>query len=239
MQAVHSVNWKTYAQKYDMLLTYNPFYQNLHQKVMEEVGKWDIENGDQIADIGAGTGNYSLSIAQTFPFAKVLHVDNDEGMNRVTAEKIKTNNVNNLAILEKGIDEVKLEKESLKALVCIHALYTFAKPGQAIQKMYSWLQPGGHAILVDAGRIVDVLSWKIAIGWHLFQNHGLKKMLNIMQEGKEISKQNNYIRQMQQKGEFWTHSHAEFCRNVEDAGFSILDSCTTFRGVSDFVVAVK
>lgn len=239
MQSVKAVSWNTYAQKYDMLLTYNPFYQQLHHNVLAEVAQWEIENGDLIADIGGGTGNYSLAIARQFPEAQILHIDNDKGMNAVTASKKASEGIANLSILGKGVDEVELEDNSIKALICIHALYTFDDPEAALKKIHDWLLPGGRAILVDAGRIVDVLSWKLAIGWYLFQNHGVKKMLHIMQEGKEISRQNTYIRNMQRKGIFWTHSHEDFCRSVEKAGFTIEKSSVTFRGVSDFVVATK
>lgn len=239
MQTQQTVSWKTYAQTYDMLLQYNPFYQQVHQEVMEAVKDWKMAKGDCIADLGAGTGNYSIALAKQFPQATVLHIDSDEGMNAVTRDKRESDNITNHHTLEKGIDDVKIEKESLKALVSIHALYTFPDPHKALREMYSWLEPGGCAVLVNSGRVVNVWSWQLAIGWHLLKTYGLKKTLEIMRQGKEVSKQNAYIRDMQVRGEFWTHTHKEFCEAVQNAGFEILESKKTFRGISDFVVVRK
>lgn len=239
MQTSTQVSWKTYAQTYDMLLSYNPFYQQVHHSVMQEAQKWEIQDGDLIADVGAGTGNYSIALAEQFVQANVLHIDSDVGMNGVTTDKRNEKGILNHFVLEKGIEEVEMESESLKALVSIHALYTFPDPQIALDKMYSWLKPGGYAILVDAGRIINVLSWQIAISWHLLSNYGFKKTFQLMRDAKEVSKQNAYIRDMQRSGEFWTHSHEEFCDSIEAAGFEIVDTHITFRGVSDFVVARK
>ena len=239
MRTATQVSWKTYAQTYDMLLSHNPFYQNVHDEVMQEVRKWKIGVNDFIADVGAGTGNYSLAIAEQFPHAKVFHIDSDGGMNARAAEKCRSKAIINHYILDQGIEAVQMEAESLKALVSIHALYTFPNPLKALEKMYDWLQPGGYAVLVDAGRMVNVRNWQLAIGWHLLRNHGLKKTFQIMREGKEVSQQNAYIRDMQRKGKFWMHSHEEFCTTVRQAGFEVLSSHITFRGVSDFVVARK
>lgn len=60
-----------------------------------------------------------------------------------------------------------------------------------------------------------------------------------MEEGKEVSKQNAYIRDMQIRREFWTHTHEEFCETIQNVGFEILESSVTFRGVSDFVLVRK
>ena len=51
MSTLEKVNWKSYAQKYDMLLSYNPYYQQVHHDVMEQVRKWKIDANDFIADI--------------------------------------------------------------------------------------------------------------------------------------------------------------------------------------------
>ena len=233
------VNWNTYAQTYDMLLSYNPFYQQLHQEVMEHVSHWDIQSDDLLADVGAGTGNYSIALAQQFPQASVLHIDRDEGMNAVTAEKKSQAQLSNHQTLPFGIHEVNLEDESLKGLISIHALYTFPNPKRVIRDMYRWLEPGGYAVLVDAGRMLNILDWQVAIGWQLLRRYGFKKTVEVLKEGKEVSQQNAYIRDMQKKGTFWTHSHEEFCEAVEAAGFTLTHNTPTFRGYSDLVVVRK
>ena len=239
MSTLQTVSWNTYAQKYDMLLSYNPYYQQLHQTVLDATRSWDIQPGDQIADIGAGTGNYSLSLARLFHQAMIFHVDNDKGMNEAARIKREQASIANHYILDQKIEDVNLPDESLKALVSIHALYTFPDPKGALRKMHDWLEPGGEAILVDAGRIINVLSWQLAIGWHLLRTLGWQKTRQLLREGREVSRQNAYIRQMQIDGTFWTHSHEEFCETVKEAGFEIIESGVTFRGCSDWVRARK
>lgn len=238
MELTANVNWASYALQYDMLFQYNPFYRELHREVMELVKNWEIPHGSVLADIGAGTGNYSLSMAELFPQATVLHVDKDPGMNAAARSK-RPVSLTNHHIYQVGVDEIELASDHLSGLISVHALYTFPKPEKVLRQMYDWLQPGAPAILVNAGRMVNVLSWQVAIGWHLIRNHGLRRALEIMQLGKEVSRQNAYIRDMQRQGIYWMHSHQEFCEAVSRAGFKIQSARTTFRGISDLVIAVK
>lgn len=233
-----NVSWDTYAQTYDMLLDYNPFYQALHQEVMDHLREWNIPEGAVLADLGAGTGNYSLEMARQFPQATILHFDSDHGMNAQTAAK-RPVSLTNHHIYCKSIDEIELAEESLDGLISIHALYTFPDPFAALQDMYRWLTPGASAVLVNCGRVLDIFSWQVAIGGHLLLRHGLKKMLQIMREGKEVSRQNAYIRRMQQEGIYWTHTHEQFCDAIRAAGFVIGTAGKTFRGYSDLAVVRK
>lgn len=233
------VDWHTYAQKYDMLLAYNPFYQELHRQVMEEVYALEVQAGDLLIDVGAGTGNYSIEIARAFPKAEVIHLDSNPGMNKLAAKKQMEANLHNHQILHKPVGEAIILPETVRAIVSIHALYAIPEPKTVLQRFYDWLEPGGHAILVDAGRMLNMWDWQLAIGWHLLRKYGLQQSLKILREGKIVSRQNQYIRQMQRNGTFWTHSHAEFCAAVTDSGFSLIHSSTTFRGYSDLVLAYK
>ena len=233
----NQVDWEAYAQKYDMLLAYNPFYQEVHRQIMDQIKNWQIAEGDIIADVGAGTGNYSVAVAELFPEARVLHIDNDPGMNAIAAKKSTA--LNNFQMLDIPVGEVRFEEGSLQGLLCINAIYTFPDPQAELKKMYNWLAPRGHAILVDAGRIMNVWSWTMAITWRLFRTYGLAKTLEVLQEAKAVSQQNAYIRKMQQNGTFWTHSHEEFCEAVRAAGFHIDTSGTCFRGDCDLVIARK
>ena len=234
-----TVDWHLYAEKYDMLLSYNPFYQQLQKEILVLINSWQIEAGDLIADVGAGTGNYSIPLALQFPQARIIHIDNNAGMNERAIQKKRQHEIENLDIFQQGMDEVYVSDNSLKGLVSVHALYTFPDPVEALQKMHGWLDTGGYGILVDPGRVVNVVRWQLAIGWHLVSRHGLSKTLKIFKEAKPVSEQNRIIRHMQRKGELWTHSHEDFCQTVEQAGFTILESRICFRGLSDMVVVAK
>ena len=62
--------------------------------------KWEIEKGDQIADIGAGTGNYSIEMA------KKLKDDKQWGLKQLDLDDIIEefeNTVNE--VLQTGVDD--------------------------------------------------------------------------------------------------------------------------------------
>lgn len=229
---------ETSAQQYDMFMSYNPYYQSLHQEVTGYLRNWKIPSGSTLADIGAGTGNYSVEMARIFPQATILHFDNDEGMNAVTAAK-RPVSMTNHHIYRQHVDDIQMPDESLNGLISIHALYTFPDPATSLRRMYQWLEPGAPAILVNTGRIMNVLSWQIAIGWYLLRHYGLRKSLDIMRRGKEVSRQNAHIRDRQRRSLYWTHTHREFVEAVRKAGFEIELAKKTFRKYSDLVVVRK
>ena len=233
------VDWHSYAQKYDMLLEYNPFYQQLRTEVLKRVDQWAFVPGAVLADVGAGTGNYSTALAVKFPRTKILHIDSNVGMAGVVQKKKEQLALDNIDVLTKPVEEVRLESESLSACLCIHSLYTFPEPAKVLQSVYNWMKPGGVGIFVDPGRPVKVLEWQLAIGWKMINKHGLRKTLEIMREGKEISHQNRQISKLQAQGVYWNHSHEEFCETVKSAGFTIKEAKYTFRGISDLVVVEK
>ena len=235
----NKLSWSVYAEKYDMLLEYNPFYQSLHKEVIAKTDNWVIEEGDVLVDLGAGTGNYSCALAEKFPQAKVIHIDNNEGMNAVAQAKKEAKGLNNLEIRTSGIHDVDLEENSIKAITCIHAIYTFPEPKKAINNMQKWLKPNGYGVLVDPGRKVKVLDWQFAIGTQMIKTHGIRTTLKVLKEGKEVSKQNREISKLQDEGIYWKHSHEEFCNAIENAQFKIVEKGLTFRKISDLVVVTK
>ena len=231
------VDWNAYAEKYDMLLTYNPFYQEALREVLSRVRNWNIKAGDQIADVGAGTGNYSVEVAKLFPQASVLHIDADHGMNSMAAKK--ATGLDNFQILDKPVDKVQFAQDSLQGLLCINAIYTFPNPQAELQKMYRWLAPGSRIVLIDAGRIMNLRSWTLALTWRLLRKYGWRTTLKVLKEAKAVSQQNAYIRENQRNGTFWTHSHEEFCEAVKAVGFQIEHADICFRGDCDLLIARK
>lgn len=238
-QLKERVSWSTYAEQYDMLLAYNPFYQALHQEVLQRTEEWNIYTNDIILDLGGGTGNYSCSLAEKYPHAKIIHLDRDEGMNAVVEKKQSARELQNLHIVTSSAESAHFEKNSIKACISIHALYTLPNPQLILQRLYDWLEPNGYGLFVDPGRRVKVLDWQIAIGSRMIRQYGWRKTWQIMWEGKEVSRQNRKISQMQADGTYWMHSHAEFCDVIKKAGFTIQDSGLTFRKISDWASVRK
>lgn len=232
-----TVDWMEYAQKYDMLLSYNPYYQEVLEAVLHAVKKWDIPFKGKIVDIGAGTGNYSVPIARLFPDAQILHIDNNKGMNARAAQKAI--HLPNFEIIHQSIDQIDFKPASLHGLICINSVYTFNQPKEHLKRMHAWLAPGARAIFVDPGRIMNVFSWKVAISWHLLVQYGLSKTLAIFKEARSVAEQNEHIRAMQKNGTYWTHTHEEFCETVQQAGFRIEKATTCFRGDCDFVMTIN
>ena len=231
------VDWYRYAQKYDMLLEYNPYYQVVHQEVMALIDRWSLPPGSVLADFGAGTGNYSVACARRQPRLQVLHIENNRSMNALAARKAAR--LMNFQILERSIENLEFSAGLLHGLLCINALYTFPNPRETLESMNQWLAPGARAVFVDPGRVMRVLPWTFALSWYLLRNFGIRKTLEILREAKSVSEQNAHIREMQRNGSYWTHSHEEFCQAIEAAGFYIEESKTCFRGYCDYVVAVK
>jgi ubiquinone/menaquinone biosynthesis C-methylase UbiE len=231
------VDWQAYAQQYDLLLTYNPYYQEALQQVIQEVKNWRLSPGDRIADLGAGTGNYSVRVAQLHPQAQILHLERNRGMNALAAKK--AGGLANFQLIHRSIREAPFQAGELQGILCINALYTFPEPAQMLAHMFTWLQEGGQIVLLDPGRIMDIMAWRLAIGKHLLRNYGLRQTLRIFRQGKMVSQQNALIREQQVNGTYWTHSPEEFVAFVENAGFRINYATTCFREDCDLVFAEK
>ena len=233
------MDWSIYAQKYDMLIAYNPYYQDLQKEVLAIINDWQPGPNDIVTDIAGGTGNYSTAIAQAYPNTKVIHVDQDPGMIQVTQAKKTRLELENLEVLQKGVGEITFGEGTITMCICIHAFYTFPDPLAIMKKMYDWLDDGGLAVFVDPGRPVNVWGWKLAIGWRMLMKYGLNKTLEVMKEGRIVAEQNQRIQELQRNGTYWTHTHEAFLSTIEKAGFKILTSRKTFRQLSDLAVVQK
>src|ERR1700689_3195308 len=73
------IDWTAYAQVYDLMAENNPAYQEILLRCLETIAHWNLPPGSRIIDLGAGTGNFSVRIAQALPQCRILHVDANTG----------------------------------------------------------------------------------------------------------------------------------------------------------------
>ncbi len=230
------VDWSSYAAAYDEMAALNPAYQELLAAFRMATRDWTPRPGERMADLGAGTGNFSVELAQQFPECEVLHVDSDPAMNRVAEAKAESGRLRNLRVVASDLRSLDFPSGSLAALVSVHSLYTLPEPEQFLRRMHGWLRPGGVAFLCDFGRRMDVADWRRFLFRDCRRRFGLLPTLTRFYRGRVVAQANREIARRQDAGEFWTHDHDEFIAAVRRAGFEILNHSETYRGYSDLVV---
>ncbi|MBU6302413.1 MAG: methyltransferase domain-containing protein [Verrucomicrobia bacterium] len=115
----------------------------------EVVRNMEIKPADVVADIGAGSGYFSLRLAKLVTGGKVYAVDiQDEMLNfiQVRATAAKLGNV----IPHKGtIEDTKLPENSLDVVLMVDAYHEFSHPREMMESIVRALKPGGRLIQLE------------------------------------------------------------------------------------------
>lgn len=234
-----TVNWAKYAIDYDLMAEINPSYQELLNFFRQAISTWDIEPNDITADFGAGTGNFSLILANAFPCSTVMHIDSNSGMNTVAAAKAVAGKIRNLSIVQSDLLALDLPDNSLAGAVCVHTLYATPKPNDLIQKIHDLLQPGGYVFFCDLGRPLQIPDWRRYLISSSIQTRGILRTLLYAIRCRNIAQENRRIALQQMDGTFWTHDHQTFIKTLEDTGFTVLEHFEAYRAYSDVAVCKK
>ncbi|MFQ6136267.1 MAG: methyltransferase domain-containing protein, partial [Candidatus Hydrothermarchaeales archaeon] len=104
----------------------------------------DIKGGNHILDVGCGTGNYALELAEKG--AKVVGIDSSEWMLRISIKNA----------MERGIhmdhkhafgEDLQFPDETFDVVLCINMLEFSPNPKKAIEEMFRVLKKGGQLII--------------------------------------------------------------------------------------------
>ncbi len=233
------VDWNSYAEVYDLMADNNPAYQDIIGQFKHAIAGWRIEPRSTLADLGAGTGNFSIELAHAFPACHVTHLDANAEMNRLAERKAQDHHIKNLCFTTTDIGAASFQAGSLTAITTVHALYAFPRPRDVIAMMFEWLKPGGYLFACDAGRMGKLSEWAVYLMSEFYRRHGLLQTAQFTYRARAVTQQNRLIAKAQREGVYWTHTHAEFCAAIKSAGFEILTAREVYRGNSDLVVARK
>lgn len=237
--ALPDTDWTRYATVYDLIAAHNPAYHELMRRFHDLAATWTLAPGAKIVDLGAGSGNFSLALAALFPDCTVMHVDGNPEMNAIAAEKAAARGLGNVEIRTSDIDAFHLEPGSVAAVTAIHALYAFPDPRGVVRRLADWLEPGGHVLACDPGRVLDTGEWARYIFGATARRHGLLRAMRLYARAMAGLRQNRHIARRQAAGSYWLHSLAEFRAEFRAAGLEVTTAFVTYRGCSDLVVARK
>jgi len=102
-----------------------------------------------VADIGAGTGYFSLPIARRVPQGRVLAVDiQPEVLDRLTARARKAG-IDNIEPILGTVDDPKLPEAEVDLVLMVDAYHEFSQPREMLQGIVRGLKPGGRVVLVE------------------------------------------------------------------------------------------
>ena len=135
----------------------------------------EIQPGNVVADVGAGTGLYTHLFAQTTgPKGWVYAVDiNPRFLEHIQrrAKKQKTPNITAVLCPE---DSVSLPRSSVDVMFICDTYHHFEYPHSTAASMFAAIRPGGSLVVIDFERIPGVTrEW----------------ILNHVRAGKEVFKQ--------------------------------------------------
>jgi len=225
-----TADWGAYAATYDLLLEYNPAYQQLleeFESILSEAGAPRV-----IYDVGGGTGNYSQIAANKYPESLIYFIEPDQVMSHRAKEKLSGHD--NVVYIDRALQEVEAPAKA-DFVICAHALYSMPDHQERLVDLKKLLRPGGFLFLLDLGRPMNVADWRYYLFSHLTKELGIAKAIQVLWKGREIAKQNKAIFKAQRDGLYWTHSESEIRSAVEKAGFEVLMQKNVYRGYSDLL----
>lgn len=231
-----AVDWSAYADRYDMLLHYNPAYTDLLERFNTWIDTHMPEGPIQAIDVGAGTGSFAERLLKRRTDAHVTLVEPDPEMRIHAAAKLARFGAR--ASVVEG-DFTALPSRQYDVVVSTHAINTAEDPRAALRALAALARPNGVGFLIDFGAQMRVWSWRLYLLKHLVSDHGLTKALRLARDGREIALQNARVAKMQRAGRYWLHDHATFVEEVRAAGWSVLDSASVYRGCSTLVAAER
>ena len=124
----------------------------------------DIQSGEQVLDVGCGTGTHTIRVKQAQPEAMIHGVDIDPEVLKLAQRKIEQNC---LELFLKQGSAIALPYsdhhfDHVISCLLVHHLDNQAKQ-QMFQEAFRVLKPGGQLHLVDFGEPQDIPMWMISL----------------------------------------------------------------------------
>jgi cyclopropane fatty-acyl-phospholipid synthase-like methyltransferase len=118
------------------------------QKPEEILDALHLQHNSFVADIGAGTGYFSVRIARRIPEGKIFGADIEPDMVRYLDQRARREHLINLVPVQASADAANLPEPVDVALV-VDTYHHIGSRTQYFAKLKSFLRPAGRLVIVD------------------------------------------------------------------------------------------
>jgi SAM-dependent methyltransferase len=118
------------------------------QKPEEILDALRLQPASRVADIGAGTGYFSVRIAKRVPQGKIFAADIEPDMVRYLGERAQREHLTNLTAVQALADAANLP-EPVDVIVVVDTYHHIDNRTRYFAELKSSLRPGGRIVIVD------------------------------------------------------------------------------------------
>ena len=122
-------------------------------RIPEVIPLLKLKSGDNVADIGAGTGAFSLPLARAVaPAGKVYAVDIEQGLLDYIAQKAKKEGVGNVRPVKGEFNDPKLPARDVDLAFFHDVLHHIENRAAYLKALGTYIKPGGRIALIEMNR---------------------------------------------------------------------------------------
>ena len=109
-----------------------------------------IKPGDKVADIGAGTGYFSLPMARLVGDSGTVYaVDIQPEMLAIIEQRSQDQGIKNIERVLAEVDDPRLQADTLNLVLFVDAYHEFEWPKEVMTGIYKSLVRGGKVVLIE------------------------------------------------------------------------------------------
>jgi precorrin-6B methylase 2 len=109
----------------------------------------DLQPTDIVADIGAGTGYFSVRLSEQVPDGIVLAVDIQPQMQAILQSRLLEEGLDNMTPILGEEQDPHLPAGEVDLVLMVDTYHEFAYPYEMMQGILKGLKPGGRVVLVE------------------------------------------------------------------------------------------
>ena len=128
-----------------------------------------VQPNQTILDLATGTGLIAIPVAKALENkGSVIGVDMSTGMLAQAKAKIRTEDIQNLELIESDVELIDFNNEQFDIIFCCSGLVYISDIPAIVDKIYRWLKPGGCLAFTSSNKGSHLSEVRVRVCKDLF-----------------------------------------------------------------------